>query len=213
MPPWPFSSGESTRCRSLGGWEGQKEAESVLSGSPTTWKNYRCSCGHVTNAELWVSPDLQNLHFNKILRQCMKSTHNVRSTKGEQHEWDMLAALADSRSRKEGGPPFSASPYKMFKTYYFLKSWLWEDTLQRSTKHPQLTVHPGKKVGNLPWKLNLELGLLSAKSSVLSDHRFLISNMKTSELRQSSQPSPRQWWSIVLSLRKIISTKRSLDHR
>lgn len=103
--PPPTPTGESTSCRSLGGWEGQR-AESGLSGSPP-------SPGKAVDAPVGMSeiqnyrpaPDLQNLHFNKPLRQCI-GTHNVRSSEGEQQDWEKLAALNLKKQKRGGGPPF-----------------------------------------------------------------------------------------------------------
>lgn len=78
----------------------------MLSGSPPPpGKAIDAPVGMSQMQNYGPAPDLQNLHFNKILRQCI-GTHNVRSTKGEQHEWDMLAALNSKKQKRGGGPPF-----------------------------------------------------------------------------------------------------------
>ena len=54
--------------------------------------------------QMQVLRRLEGQRAESGLRRCT-GTHNVRSTEGEQHEWEMLAALNLKKQERGGGPP------------------------------------------------------------------------------------------------------------
>lgn len=139
------------------------------------------------------TPPLRWVHQMQVLRRLENRGLSLGSSNAQAHTvWGALRVSSTNgkrwlhwiqRSRKEvEALPFSASPYKMFETYYFLKSWLWEDTPAEKHSIPSSPCIQGRKVGKPAMKAESRTWPAVSKSSVLSDHTFLISNTKTSEL-------------------------------